>query len=301
MSTADTTTKHTELLDRVRSVLHAQRVRKWSSLVAIQPHGSRVPVFGVHPINGEVYFYHRLAPLLGPEQPVYALRARGLDGKTEPLSRIEDMAAAYLREIAQVQPHGPYIIIGRCNGSRVAFEMAQQLTRAGKSVALLCLIDPGPIPVPLSPAQRVADLARYVRYHASRGRLGRAVVRSATPRARRVRARLIALRARVTGAPARAARTPLALRRTKDLLRDVLTSSQYREQAYVGRVLFFSAADALRHEASHHSWKGVAELDLRHVPGDHRTIASPANLSILAQQLRCCLDDLSAETRGADR
>ena len=150
MSRDDANAKDAELLDRVRSVLHAQRVRKWSSLVAIQPQGSRLPVFGIHPADGEVFFYHRLAPLLGPDQPVYGLRARGLDGKSPPLSRIEDIAAAYIREVALVQPHGPYIIVGRCGGSRIAYEMAQQLSRSGEAIGLLCVIDPGPISRPTS-------------------------------------------------------------------------------------------------------------------------------------------------------
>jgi thioesterase domain-containing protein len=41
------------------------------------------------------------------------------------------MAAAYLAEIRQVQPEGPYNLLGACMGAVVAFEMAQQLRAEG--------------------------------------------------------------------------------------------------------------------------------------------------------------------------
>jgi len=300
MPTADTNTEGTDVLGRVRSVLHSQRVRKWSSLVAIQPHGSRVPVFGVHNAIGEVSFYHRLAPLLGPDQPVYGLRARGLGGKSEPLSRIEDMAAAYLREIAMVQPHGPYIIIGRCSGSRVAYEMAQQLTRSGEALALLCVIDPGSIPAPMSFAQWLENLARYLKHHAAGGSLRGAVVRSAIERLRRVRGRFPVGWNAARRNPLREKKSRRAkAREARDNLSETLSSSRFRESAYPGRILFFAATDSLRHEHAERtdSWRRVASLDVLHVPGGHRTIASPANLSVLAQHLRRHLDDASTLAR----
>ena len=85
--------------------------------------------------------YHDLARLMGPERPFYGLQSRGLDGKDRPLTRIEDIAAAFLEELRQVQPHGPYNLLGVCMGGVVAYEMAQQLRAAGQEVAPLVLID----------------------------------------------------------------------------------------------------------------------------------------------------------------
>ncbi len=291
MPTTDANMDARELMVRVRSVLRSQRARNGASLVAIQPHGSRVPIFGIHPANGEVYFYHKLAPLLGPDQPVYGLRAMGLDGKTEAISRIDDMASAYRREITLVQPHGPYVIVGRCAGSRVAYELAQQLRRSGEAVALLCLIDPGPLPVSMSLVRRLDELRRYIRYHAARGNLRRAVARSATPRLRRVRARFntvldVAFRRRTPRATGRVT--------AMGLLHHRLMSPGHRESPYPGRVLFLSAADALRHADPSQSWSHLASLEVVHVPGDHRTIASPENLAIVAQHLRRALDEVAA-------
>ena len=68
-----------------------------SSLVAIQPGGSKRPLFLVHPAGGQVFPYVHLAKHLGPDQPCYGLQARGLEDGQDPHARIEDMAAYYIR------------------------------------------------------------------------------------------------------------------------------------------------------------------------------------------------------------
>ena len=68
----------------------------WRSLVAIQPAGTRPPLFAVPGIGGNVVGYHDLSRLLGPDQPFYGLQSRGLSGTEPPRTEIEDMAAAYL-------------------------------------------------------------------------------------------------------------------------------------------------------------------------------------------------------------
>ena len=51
------------------------------------------------------------------------------------------MAAAYVTEITAVAAEGPYYLCGNCLGGTIAFEIAQQLQRHGREVALLALID----------------------------------------------------------------------------------------------------------------------------------------------------------------
>jgi aspartate racemase len=113
----------------------------WESLVAVQPGGSRPPFFCVHAHDGNVLFWRDLAHHLGPDQPFYAFQAQGLDGKQAPHTRIEDMAAHYIKEMRALQPEGPYFVGGHCLGGVVAFEMATQLHAQGQRVALLALFD----------------------------------------------------------------------------------------------------------------------------------------------------------------
>jgi thioesterase domain-containing protein/acyl carrier protein len=113
----------------------------WKSLLAIQPGGTKQPFFCVHAHDGGILFWRDLARHLGSDQPFYALQPQGLDGKQPLHSRIEEMAAHYIKEIRILQPEGPYFIGGHCLGGVIAFEMAQQLHLQGEKVGLLALFD----------------------------------------------------------------------------------------------------------------------------------------------------------------
>jgi thioesterase domain-containing protein len=84
--------------------------------------------------------YTNLARYLGPDQPVYALKSRAMDGLEE-FDRIEEMAAHYVRELRAFQPDGPYCLGGYCFGGDVAYEMARQLQAQGQTIALLALMN----------------------------------------------------------------------------------------------------------------------------------------------------------------
>src|SRR2546421_8185763 len=117
----------------------------WSSLVMIQPgDAKRRPFFCIHAVGGNVLEYRDLARLLGADQPVYGLQAKGLDGKSQPHTSIKEMAAHYIREMREVQPEGPYMIGGRSSGGTIAFEMACQPAEPGQKVERLALLDTYP-------------------------------------------------------------------------------------------------------------------------------------------------------------
>src|SRR3984893_4591134 len=112
----------------------------WSSLVPLQPGGSKPPLFLIHSHGGNVLEYYPLASHLGTDQPVYALQARGLDGNIARNQSLQEMASAYLNEVKSLQPQGPYFLVGFCFGGLVALEAAQQLQNAGQQVALVVMI-----------------------------------------------------------------------------------------------------------------------------------------------------------------
>ena len=112
----------------------------WSSLVPMRAGGSKPPLFLIHAHGGNVLEYQPLVKELEADQPVYALQARSLDGSISEGHTLEEMAAAYLREIRSLQPAGPYFLGGFCFGGLVALEAAQQLLATGEQVGLLVLI-----------------------------------------------------------------------------------------------------------------------------------------------------------------
>jgi amino acid adenylation domain-containing protein len=120
-------------------------VPPWSSLVPLQPNGSKPPLFFVHGYGGDVYGFLDLAGQLGPDQPSFGIQPVGLDGKSARHLTVEDMAAHYVREIVSFQKDGPLYLAGYCLGGVFAFEIAQQLHRLGRRVALLALLDSSPI------------------------------------------------------------------------------------------------------------------------------------------------------------
>uniref|UniRef100_A0A023FXN8 oleoyl-[acyl-carrier-protein] hydrolase n=1 Tax=Amblyomma parvum TaxID=251391 RepID=A0A023FXN8_AMBPA len=54
------------------------------------------------------------------------------------------MASIYIQKLVEVQPKGPYHVVGYSFGATVAFEMAVQLQASGASVASLTLLDGAP-------------------------------------------------------------------------------------------------------------------------------------------------------------
>jgi phthiocerol/phenolphthiocerol synthesis type-I polyketide synthase E len=113
----------------------------WNSLTPIRREGTRPPFFFVHAAGGNLIIYKDLARHMGPDQPVYGFQSRGLDGSHAFLTRIEDMAAAYIEELLAFQPEGPYLLGGYCMGGTIALEMAQQLRVRGRKVSLLAMLE----------------------------------------------------------------------------------------------------------------------------------------------------------------
>ena len=110
-------------------------------MVEIQSGDSKPPVFFIHAAGGNLLIYRDLVHHLGPDQSVYGLQARGLDGELPYLTRIEDMAAQYVQEIQSIHPEGPYLLAGYCMGGTIALEMGQQLLAQDKEVPLLVLME----------------------------------------------------------------------------------------------------------------------------------------------------------------
>ncbi|OUJ73688.1 non-ribosomal peptide synthetase [Hymenobacter crusticola] len=113
----------------------------WDSLVPIQPCGSKTPLYIVHGAGMNVLLFNTLAKKMHPDQPVYGLQAKGLNGIDEPLGTIEEIAAHYVDAITTANPSGPYALAGYSFGGVIAYEMARQLLKAGKVVKSLIMFD----------------------------------------------------------------------------------------------------------------------------------------------------------------
>ncbi|MSP59688.1 MAG: acyltransferase domain-containing protein [Myxococcales bacterium] len=290
-----------------------------SPLVPIQPHGTRPPLYFVHPAAGVIFPYYELARQLGPDQPFHGLQALGLDGESAPDHRIEDMARHYVEAIRTVQPRGPYHIGGFSFGCLVAFEMAQQLAAAGEEVALLALVDePAPLAGHRPPALVMARLlvigmARSIWPHlhdyfylrsttggptsgGSRFDLGallawrpdgqilqsflaRSTMANYVPR----EARLLALR------------QPAILPMFQLFMIHLRQTLEYVPRAYPQRVTLFKANRLGGRYDRDPTWGwrllAAGGVEVHEVPGKHLTVLRPPHVQVLAARLTAAMDD----------
>jgi amino acid adenylation domain-containing protein len=122
-------------------IIRTGEIPDWSPVVLLKPSENESPLFCVHPLGGNLFDYHTLSKILDIHRPIYGLQPRGIDGKQQPIDRIEDMASYFIRSIQIIQPQGPYFIAGYSFGGIVAFDIARQLTELGEKVAFLGLVD----------------------------------------------------------------------------------------------------------------------------------------------------------------
>ena len=102
------------------------------------------PLFCIHPGGGFSWIYSRLIRHIPAGHPIYGLQARSLvKGERFP-ETIEDMAADYVHRIREIQPVGPYNLLGWSFGGLVAFAIATELRSLGQEVALLAVLDSYP-------------------------------------------------------------------------------------------------------------------------------------------------------------
>ena len=270
-----------------------------SSLVPLQPGGSKRPLFLVHPAGGHVFPYIHLAQLLGSDQPCYGLQARGLEDGQDPHTRIEDMAAYYIQALQTVQPTGPYLLGGWSMGGVVAFEMAQQLHAQGQRVALLALLD-GRIPTPdeTFPEEDAEAVLLVERYFG----ISFGPMESLAELPKDQQLAFMLEQAKSAGLVPAELDVSQA-RRFVELLRSDLRATQnYGLHLYPGRITFFKASETLAGTSPDPTmgWNEWASggVEVHVVPGNHANLMYEPHVEVLAEKLTACLNQAqSAEAK----
>jgi thioesterase domain-containing protein/acyl carrier protein len=257
------------------------------TLVEFQPGNPlKKPLFLIHPVGGLIYFYRELAHHLGSEQPVYGLQAPSLDGKTAPLTNVEEMATTYINALRIRQPEGPYFLGGSSFGGMIAFEMAQQLRAEGHQVALVTLIDtPGPGHMPVK-IENDAEILAYFLNVGSNVSVSLADIQALSPE-EQLRYFIEQRRKVYKKFP------ELDLSEGSHVLTLFKMHSQamwnYTPQDYSGQVIFFRAndRDAFNDQHPEQAWVDlVQELTIIEVPGNHITMNFPPNIQVMAENLK---------------
>lgn len=285
----------------------------WSSLVAIQPGGSRPPLFCPHLALGHVLFYRDLALRLGVDQPVYAFQPQGLDGTRPYHTRIEEMGAHYIAEMRALQPQGPYYLGGSSSGGLIAFEMAQQLHAQGQKVGLLALFDtyaPG--------FHKLSSDSGSLRHQAHRFlqrvnlHVGNLLLLESDGKMKYAREKAVLVTGRLKWTIKKGIAS--GLKKISNNLSHSNGSSEapesqqridsaikafrgYVPKAYPGQVTLFRATKlpAGYNNERELGWEKLAgSVEVHEIPGYHGSIVMEPRVRILAEQLQACL--LEAQT-----
>ncbi|MEP6743437.1 MAG: amino acid adenylation domain-containing protein [bacterium] len=306
----------------------------WSSLVVLQPAGSKPPLFCVHACGAHVFIYRPLVRCLPADQPVYGLQAQGLDGGHEPSTRVPEMAAHYVKEIREFQPQGPYYLLGDTLGGLFAFEMARQLQDQGQKVALLAMVDTlCPLPPSFWPRLcchmvhlRKQGMRKYLSAvaHAVHQRLEIKIWRIVRERDKGI-GKYLSPRMRVAGkrvkrnigrigrlffeAPAEMEAVietsivddPVA-RIERAIAEAVLDEYEPPRKAYPGRITYFLASESLyklRYEDNRLDWKRLARkgVEVHEISGGHDSLREQPYVVALAERLTACLEKAGESTR----
>lgn len=110
--------------------------------------GESPPLFCVHPAAGLSWCYMGLARQLGTRHSLYGLQSPYLEAEIPPARSLQQSwaqtLAAYLALVRQVQPQGPYRLLGWSFGGMMAQAMATRLQQQGEAVERLILLDAYP-------------------------------------------------------------------------------------------------------------------------------------------------------------
>ncbi len=268
-----------------------------SSLVKIQVgSNNKQPLFLVHPVGGQVYFYRDLVSCLESERPVYGFQSLDLDEKTELLTKVEEMAAKYIKAMRVIQSNGAYFIGSASFGGTIAFEMAQQLHAEGEKVAVLAMIDTpgsGQMGVKLEDETAIATYILDSLFELDKKFLSLNSIRQQGNAEEQV---IYALeQAKIANLVPNDFQIPTTRQIIRVFKANMEAMWNYTPRIYPGKIIFFRAQDRReKYDPVHpeYAWMELAAsgIEIHPVSGNHITMNALPHVQIIAEKLKVCLE-----------
>lgn len=251
------------------------------SLVSIQTQGSRPPLFAIHMIS-----LLNLPQHLGKDQPLYFLRygmaAEG-SNRSIRLPELEKLASHYIDELQQVQPKGPYYLMGFSFGGMVAYEMACQLRANGHRVNLVGLLDTH-LTHEKQPLPYHQIIHKFFRQSPSQ--------------------LLMLVKNKIKHWLKKEVLDPEFWPHMYTLGPDLACRNGYQPKIYNGRLMLFQAANResmfFSYVLPEQGWKKLLgdRVEVQQVSGGHLDMCKEPHVKVLAAKLRACMD--KAINEGCD-
>jgi amino acid adenylation domain-containing protein len=259
-----------------------------SSLIPIQPQGSKQPFFFV---GGGLAMCYRLASLLGNDQPIYVLRGQQLSPDRLPFPQVKEVVAQYVHDIYETQPEGPYSLAGFSFEGVVALETARLIRKNDDDVPLVALMDtwrPGHRPESQPRGEETGNEERVTGDKGIIRRLRRTVGKPVYLLLDKFFRVSIYKAFQLIGRP-----VPIRLQDIDWVRHRALAMGiGYKNRLYPGRVTLFRAMERRRSIAADNlGWGSIAEggVEIIEVPGNHITMIREPNLQVLVSRLAECL------------
>jgi amino acid adenylation domain-containing protein len=277
-------------------IIRTGDIPNWSPVVLLKPSENELPLFCVHPLGGNLFDYHTLSKILDIHRPIYGLQPRGIDGKQQPIERIEDMASYFIQSIQTIQPQGPYFITGYSFGGIVAFDIARQLTEQGEKIAFLGLIDIRcPVIAELdTPFREWIDIQLdRMRKLTIKEQFNYLIEKLFYPKSQAYRDEIVATLSDLD------IFTPELV---KVLDCNVQAAKEYQPQFFAGRATLFWSEYQDWYIKKHPTlgWGDLVTdgLDIQRIPGDHITLMKEPHVQVLAEKLKLSIEEAARLATG---
>lgn len=109
-------------------------------LLPLRDSGTEAPLFCVHPASGLSWQFAGLKRFLPENVPLYGLQSPVFSGAALP-DTIGELAADYADRVDETAPTGPVRLLGWSFGGALAVLIAQELTRRGRDVSWVGMLD----------------------------------------------------------------------------------------------------------------------------------------------------------------
>ncbi|MEO1433296.1 MAG: amino acid adenylation domain-containing protein, partial [Cyanobacteria bacterium J06633_8] len=229
------------------------------NVIKINLNGNKLPLFI---IANNAFLYQKMVKSLDIEQPVYIVQ--------EPLDKVPEMASRCLQKIRDIQPQGPYNLMGHSYEGLVTYEIAQQLYLQNEQINLLGMLD-----TPTPEVENRADdtTLLFQRFQRLKVLLGLSWQDKVSFFKERIEYKLSE------------SFEPLMPTLTKFI-------NEYNVEVLPIKVNIFAAIfEFYELEDANFGWdKWTKEVEIHKIPGTHRSILlKPENAQLLANKITTCL------------
>ncbi|MFC7985720.1 condensation domain-containing protein [Streptomyces sp. NPDC057336] len=247
------------------------------------------PVFFLHASSGSSLAYAALCRELPAGLPCYGISVPGLDRGELPVS-VAAMADAYADAVCEVDPEGPYRLVGWSVGGGLAHATAVRLRERGREVALLAMLDTQKPPM-LKEAPQAAllramfaeNLALTAGLDPPEGSVAELSALDDSAQADRVIEALVEAELVPPGSAE-------LMRRRMEVFRAIIsTAAVWRPERYDGRIdLVLAETSAASTVEDWTAWTSGPVVGHR-VPGDHYGMMRPPQVAELGRTLGALL------------